>query len=87
MMMYIVVPGLIVVVILVVVLVALGMRANRAGADEDDWNDEQPHPQPRGRRAAPPPVEEPAEDGYEDHGTGAGYDRRVAGGPLAAPTG
>ncbi|MFD0688979.1 hypothetical protein [Actinomadura fibrosa] len=101
---YIVVFGLIVVVVLVVVLVALGLRASRAGRDDDDWMADEQAPQPRGRRAAPPPQPEGApadgydtgyegdyDTGYDDASYGPGapdpaYDRRVAGGPLAAPT-
>ncbi|HEU5031462.1 MAG TPA: hypothetical protein VFV01_41560 [Spirillospora sp.] len=92
---YIVVFGLIVVVVLVVVLVALGLRASRAGRDDDDWMDDEPQQQPRGRRGVPPP---PDDMGVQDDGYGPGYDqgygnaapdpgfdRRVAGGPLAAP--
>ncbi|TDB98274.1 hypothetical protein E1266_03515, partial [Actinomadura sp. 7K534] len=97
---YIVVFGLIVVVVLVVVLVALGLRASRAGRDDDDWMDDEPQ-HPRGRRAGPPQDDMggPDDYGYNDGYDGAydgGYDRhgapepahdrRVAGGPLAAPT-
>ncbi|MFB4303373.1 hypothetical protein [Actinomadura sp. NTSP31] len=93
---YIVVFGLIVVVVLVVVLVALGLRASRAGRD-DDWMDDEPQQQPRGRRGVPPPPDDMGghDDGYGpgyDQGYGGAapdpaYDRRVAGGPLAAPAG
>lgn len=96
---YIVVFGLIVVVVLVVVLVALGLRASRAGRDDDDWMDDEP--QPRGRRGVPPHEQQGGQDDYGpgyndgyDEGYDGGYDRapepgpdrRVAGGPLAAPT-
>ncbi|RFS81695.1 hypothetical protein D0T12_30905 [Actinomadura spongiicola] len=96
---YIVVFGLIVVVVLVVVLVALGLRASRAGRDDDDWMDDEP--QPRGRRGAPQHEDMGGPEGYGyndgyDTGYDSGYDRqgapepahdrRVAGGPLAAPT-
>ena len=95
---YIVVFGLIVVVVLVVVLVALGLRASRAGRD-DDWMDDEPQ-KARGRRGVPPQEQLGHDDygpGYNDgydEGYDGGYDRapepgpdrRVAGGPLAAPT-
>ncbi|MEO3784535.1 hypothetical protein ABGB12_14465 [Actinocorallia sp. B10E7] len=65
-----VVGGLVLLVGLIVVLVVLGMRAGREH-DDDDWmNDD---PQPRGRRSG-------------DQDEGAAADRRVAGGPLSAPT-
>ncbi|MCQ0014717.1 hypothetical protein [Actinomadura madurae] len=85
---YIVVFGLIVVVVLVVVLVALGLRASRAGRDDDDWMDDEPQKQPRGRRGAPPqePMGGPDEygPGYND-GYDGGYDEGYDGGYDRAP--
>ncbi|TDC83843.1 hypothetical protein E1285_28075, partial [Actinomadura sp. 7K507] len=66
---YIVVFGLIVVVVLVGVLVALGLRASRAGRDDDDWMDDEPH-QPRGRRGAP---QHDDMGGHDDYGYNDGY--------------
>ncbi|MBO2453892.1 hypothetical protein J4573_42855 [Actinomadura barringtoniae] len=89
---YIVVFGLIVVVVLVVVLVALGMRASRAAREDDDWMDDDAQQPARGYRGAP--ADEMAGDeyatGYDNASYGPGqqqdpaFDRRVAGGPLAA---
>jgi hypothetical protein len=88
---YIVVFGLIVVVVLVVVLVALGMRASRAAREDDEWMDDEAQQPQRGYRGAP--AEEMAGDEYATGYDGAsygpgqqdqGFDRRVAGGPLAA---
>jgi hypothetical protein len=94
---YIVVLGLVVVVILVVVLVALGMRASRQAREQDEeWMAEEQQQQQQARRRAP--LDEPVDaygsgDAYgsadafgSGDAYGSGYDRRVAGAPLSAPT-
>jgi hypothetical protein len=75
----------------VVVLVALGLRASRAGRD-DDWMDDEPAKQPRGRRGVPPQEQMGGPDeygpgpgpGYND-GYDEGYDSGYDGGYDRAP--
>ncbi|GAA3218088.1 hypothetical protein GCM10010468_41340 [Actinocorallia longicatena] len=62
-------------VVLVVVLVVLGMRAGRRAEDDDDWMSDEP--QAQRARLAEQAAEQP----------GTGFDLRVAGTPMPAPTG